>query len=139
MDNMIGQRIKNRRKELNITQTQIQKAAGISSGNLSGIENGRYLPSTAALLGLSKILDCSIDWMLTGESLKSTSSKISNFNEELSEYDCKLLELFHGISEEDQEELIMIAQMKYNRVKRDGKGTEKSSSSDHGKGTTETA
>jgi len=116
MDNMIGQRIKNRRKELHITQTQIQEVAGISSGNLSGIENGRYLPSTAALLGLSKILDCSIDWILTGESLKSTSTQVSNFKEGTNED--MLLKYYLKLSKDDQEELLLIAQMKYERTKK---------------------
>ncbi len=137
MDHMIGQRIKERRKELKITQTMIADQTSVSSGNLSCIENGKYLPSAIALLELSKILDCTTDWILTGESSISKKSSISDIEE--SKDDRKLLELFHGMSEEDQEELLMIAQMKYNRVKRDGKGTEKSSSSDQGQGAAETA
>lgn len=74
MENEIGKRIKARRNELHITQTQIQSKTSISTGNLSCIENGKYLPSTTALIELSKILDCSIDWILTG---KSSLSKIS--------------------------------------------------------------
>lgn len=66
MNISIGERIKNRRKELNITQIQIQNATGISSGNMSGIESGKSLPSASALIELSKILNCSIDWILTG-------------------------------------------------------------------------
>lgn len=126
MDNMIGQRIKNRRKELHITQTQIQEAAGISSGNLSGIENGRYLPSTSALLGLSKILDCSIDWILTGDSLKSTNFEVSNISEDVNKD--ALLKYYLALSKADQEELLMIAQMKYNRTQKEEKRTQKSSS-----------
>lgn len=137
MDTMIGQRIKTLRKELGITGAQIKESTGISTGNLSGIENGSSLPSAAALIALSQLLGCTTDYILFGETPKSEkkqSSKIGVLDE-----DMKLLELFHGMSEDDQEELMMIAQMKYNRVKRDGKGTEKSSSSDHGKGTAETA
>ena len=74
MDNMIGQRIKDRRKELKITQLQIQAQTSLSSGNLSCIENGRYLPSATALIELSKVLHCSIDWILTGDSSISNSS-----------------------------------------------------------------
>ena len=36
----IGERIKNRRLELGLTQTDIYQACGISSGALSKIENG---------------------------------------------------------------------------------------------------
>lgn len=63
-----GARIKQRRKELRLTQVQIKEATGISSGNMSEIENGCKLPSTPALLELSSTLDCSIDLILKGES-----------------------------------------------------------------------
>ena len=137
MDHMIGQRIKNRRKELNITQTQIQEATGISSGNLSGIENGRYLPSTAALLDLSQILDCSIDWILRGESLKSTNEKISDINENADE--AALLKYYRGMSEDDQEEIMMMAQLKYNRTQKAREREQKSSPSGSGTATDEIA
>lgn len=113
MDTMIGQRIKKRRKELHITQTEIQTACGISSGNMSGIETGRYLPSAVALIELAKILDCSIDWILTGESLISNNSSFVDINEQ----EKKLLEYFANMSETDQEDLLLIAEMKANKGK----------------------
>ncbi len=137
MDNMIGLRIKERRKELGITQTQIQKEAGISSGNLSGIENGKYLPSTAALIGLSQILNCSIDWIITGESKISKNDKVSDISDN-PEYE--LLRLyFEGMDKDDQEELMMIAKMKYNRVQKERKKDAKSSLSDQSGSGVETA
>ena len=71
MNNLIGKRIAERRKSLGITGQQIKDQIGISTGNLSGIEKGDSLPSAAALIGLSKILNCSVDWILKGESLIS--------------------------------------------------------------------
>lgn len=65
-DKMIGQRIQNRRNELNLGFNQVCEITKISKGNLSGIENSKYLPSSKALIELSKVLNCSIDWMLTG-------------------------------------------------------------------------
>ncbi len=115
MDNMIGQRIKERRKELHITQTQIQEQTGITSGNLSCIENGKYLPSSVALLELSKILNCSVDWILTGKPV------ISNINNSLDITDSKeseLINYFREMSSDDQEELIQIAQIKATKKKR---------------------
>lgn len=110
MENIIGQRIKERRKELKITQTKIQQETSISSGNLSSIENGKYLPSAIALLELSKILNCSVDWILTGESSKSEISINNN--------DRMLLDYFHNMSAADQEELLMIAEMKFVKEKK---------------------
>ena len=121
MENMIGQRIKERRKELKITQTQIQQETSISSGNLSCIENGKYLPSAVALLELSKILDCSIDWMLTGKSSISENSTI------LDNKETKLLNGFRELSEDDQEELIGLLEMKLRKIHK-ARGTSAKSS-----------
>ena len=123
MENMIGQRIKERRKELKITQTQIQQETSISSGNLSCIENGKYLPSAVALLELSKILDCSIDWMLTGKSSISENSSILD-NEEV-----ELLNGFRELSEDDKEELLCLLHLKLRKVKKEKDVTAKSSPS----------
>lgn len=114
MDNMIGQRIKERRKELQITQKQIEEKCGISSGNLSGIETGRYLPSAIALIELAQILNCSVDWILTGESLISKNLEIVDIKES----DKQLLEYFHELTMEDQDELLMIAKIKADKGKR---------------------
>lgn len=112
MDNMIGKRIKERRKELNITQTQIQHETSISSGNLSCIENGKYLPSAIALLELSKILDCSIDWMLTG------TSSISNNQIILDSEESELLNGFRELDEDDKEEILCLLRLKVCRMKK---------------------
>lgn len=113
MENLsIGTRIKQRRKELDLTQVQIKQATGISSGNMSEIENGNKLPSTPALISLSAILDCSIDWMLKGETPKRENVLLSD------ERDNKLLEGFRELSEEDKEELMEILEMKLRKLKK---------------------
>lgn len=115
MDNMIGQRIKERRKELRITQMQIQEQTSVTSGNLSCIENGKYLPSAVALMELSRVLDCSIDWILTGKS-KITKNDVSL--DILDLRDKQLLNHFHNMSDTDQEDFMLIAEMKANKRKR---------------------
>ena len=110
----IGKRKKKRRKELHLTQTEIKEKTGISSGNMSDIERGNRLPAATTLAQLSEILDCSIDWILTGKSPVSENL----ISPDIGEKDQKLLSLFHEISEEDQEELLMIAQLKYNRTQK---------------------
>lgn len=114
MENLsIGTRIKQRRKELGLTQVQIKQATGISSGNMSEIENGNKLPSTPALISLSTILDCSIDWMLKGETPKRENIFLSD------ERDKQLLEGFRELSEDDKGELIEILQMKLRKMKKE--------------------
>lgn len=120
MDLSIGERIKRRRKELNITQVQIKEVTGISSGNMSGIESGKSLPSASALIELSKILNCSIDWILTGNFPISEGVILSNIEEDL-------LTGFRELPEDDKDELIGILKMKLRKVQR-ARGTSAKSS-----------
>ena len=64
----IGQRIKSRRISLGIKRKDIWSMTGISSGNLSELENDNKCPSAQALISLSNALDCTTDWILTGRS-----------------------------------------------------------------------
>lgn len=123
MANIVGERIRARRKELKITQTQIQQKTSISSGHLSCIENGKYLPSASALLELSKVLDCSIDWILTGQSSAFENSLILD-NEEK-----ELLNGFRKLAVDDQEELLCLLRMKLRKLKKEKNTTAKSSPS----------
>ena len=111
----IGERIKNRRLELGLTQTDIYQACGISSGALSKIENGNRTPS---VLSFSKVLKCSMDWLTTGFSSNEQISEICQKEEEL-------LEGFRKLGEEDQYEIMEILAMKLRKVKRDGRKMEK--------------
>lgn len=121
MENLsIGARIKQRRKELGLTQMQIKQEIGISSGNMSDIENGNKLPSTPALISLSSILNCSIDWILKGENYNHEMQFLSNEREVL------LLNNFRKLSLNDQEELIEILEIK---LRRTSKGKETSTES----------
>ncbi len=117
----IGTRIKQRRKELGLTQVQIKQETGISSGNMSEIENGNKLPSTPALISLSAILDCSIDWMLKGETPKRENAFLSE------ERESKLLEGFRELSEDDQEELLGLLEMKLRKTHKARETSAKSS------------
>ena len=113
MDNLlIGLRIKERRKALNLTGADIKKTAGISTGNLILIESGKVLPSSTALIGLSKILDCSVDWLLYGKE----QATVEKPTIELSVLEEQLLKQFSELSEIDQEEILLMVQLKYNRL-----------------------
>lgn len=107
----IGERIKSRRKELGLTQMDMKAACGISSGALSSIENGGRTPSAVAFLQIAQALDCSMDWLATGESPNVK-------NEHLCKYEDELLKGFRELSAEDQEELLDILMVKLRKVKR---------------------
>lgn len=118
----IGERIKKRRKELQLTQLDIKEKAGISSGNMSDIERGNRLPAASTLVQLSEILNCSVDWILTG---KSPKTEIDN-HLDLTEMDQKFLNLFRLVSEDDKEEIIMLLELKKSKLLK-SKEQEKSS------------
>ena len=71
----IGQRIRMRRKELNLTLKDISERENINAGGLSEMENDKYLPSAQTLIGLGRVLNCSIDWLLTGSEYKGQSDQ----------------------------------------------------------------
>lgn len=109
MDNTIGTRIKERRKSLKITGAQIREKTGISTGNLSDIENGKSLPSSIALIQLSQILNCSTDYILLGKARNSESQM--DFN--LSAAERELIEHFRTLTEDDREEITILLELKY--------------------------
>lgn len=83
----IGKRIRCARKAKNLTLTNIRKITGLSTGNLSELENDKFLPSANALIQFKKIYDVSIDWILTGEE-KSNSADAKAINEIKEKYIC---------------------------------------------------
>lgn len=133
----IGENIKKRRKELGLTQAQIKELTGISTGNMSEIENGNSLPSCSALILLSKALQCSIDSLLVTEYSNSeflNCSKNRDFST-LSENENILLASFNNLSESEKLDVLEYVQFKEfkssRRGKRESDGTEKSFQSDH--------
>ena len=113
IDLSMGERIKKKREAKGLTQANIKNLTGISTGNLSDIENGRSLPSALSVIKLSKVLDCTTDWILTGESLKSDIIELSDLREN------ELLTGFRKLSEEDKEEFLGILQLKLHKSEKE--------------------
>jgi repressor LexA len=63
-----GQRIKSRRLELGIKQTELAVRLGMAQSSLSELENGEsVMPNSEHLLKLARILGVSQSWILTGK------------------------------------------------------------------------
>lgn len=110
----IGERIKKLRKEKGITQTTVKEKTGISSGNMSDIENGKSLPSACALIGLSRLFECTTDYILFGDS-QITEIEVKK---KKTDQEDRLLAYYRAISKPEQEELLSIAKMKSDKEKR---------------------
>ncbi len=104
----IGERIKNLRMNLKITQTQLAKNAGLTSAAISQFEAGTRKPSFDALSKLANVLNVSMDFLLgkKEEAQKETINKeyiemiknIMNFSEENKQL---MFELYEFVKERD--------------------------------------
>lgn len=63
----IGQKIKERRTALGLTQDYIANRLNVNPSHVSNIECGRANPSLTALVKIANILECSVDYFLSGE------------------------------------------------------------------------
>ncbi|WP_159459705.1 helix-turn-helix domain-containing protein [Scatolibacter rhodanostii] len=63
----IGQRIKERRQALAVTQEAIANQLNVNPSHVSNIECGRANPSLTLLIKIANILECSVDFFIGGE------------------------------------------------------------------------
>lgn len=70
----IAERIRELREALKLSQVDLAKKIGVSSGNVGDWERGRAKPGFDALLALSKFFDISIDCLMTGKDPTCLSS-----------------------------------------------------------------
>lgn len=128
--NTLGERIRYARKFRGITQTQITEACGISSGNLSGIENNKVSPTAATLFSLKRILQVSVDWLLTGEGdmlpkerADAPPWRLSDYQKDVAEREfgnllesqVALINAFEKLTLEDKDEIWALIDLKLKR------------------------
>ena len=116
----IGSRILGRRKELRLTQTDIYNKCGLATGALSKIENGIRVPSCTIFYDLACALDCSMDWLMTGK-------YANEHNINLCQKEENFLNGFRELSEDDQEELMGLLEMKLRKTHKARETSAKSS------------
>ena len=81
-----NERIKNRRKELGVTQEDLAKQLYVSRQTLSSWENGRTLPDIDSLVLLSEALEVNIDVLIKGDGgLKDNIVIRSNIEKKIEE------------------------------------------------------
>lgn len=74
----IGIKIKERRKSLGITQEMIANKLDVNPSHISNIECGRANPSLTALIQIANILQCSVDYFISGEYTYNTNKTQNN-------------------------------------------------------------
>lgn len=89
----MGKRIKQRRKELGITQNQFAEMLQISNNHISTIENGKGHASIELFCKICSALDVTPDYLLVGQvHSNDTPKNISEMLQHCSEEDLALVE-----------------------------------------------
>lgn len=78
MPSNIPFRIKQRRKELGLSQETLAKACGVGQSTVANWERGGHIPRQATLHKISKALDTNEAWILSGESAQK-ARPLSNY------------------------------------------------------------
>lgn len=75
MDKSIGERIRNRRQELGLTQVELGAKLGIHQKQISAYERGVNLPSSEVLIKMAEILGLSLDYLAYSKGLDAKEAE----------------------------------------------------------------
>jgi transcriptional regulator with XRE-family HTH domain len=105
----IGQRIKSARKSKKLSLIEVRDLTGLSTGNLSDLENDKFAPSANTLMLLKQVLEVNIDWILTG-TLPMEVPPVDFVREKTPQYlgsdEKMLLEAYSNLSEDEKRNII---------------------------------
>ena len=89
----IGKRIQNRRKQLSLTQEQLAEMMNVSIQMVSNLDRGNKASRIDNLINLSRILDVSTDYILTGKETTEDIQVLTSRIAQLPEKERKMLEM----------------------------------------------
>lgn len=89
----IGNRISERRKQLNLTQEQVAEKMNVSIQMVSNLERGNKAIKIENLLKISEILDMSTDYILTGKHTEKDVNAFLTRVSKLSDNDYKMIDM----------------------------------------------
>ncbi|MGN0173983.1 MAG: helix-turn-helix domain-containing protein [Acutalibacteraceae bacterium] len=75
---MIGDRIKELRKNKSINQEKLSQLLGVSRSTVSMWEINKSEPDTQMLIEISNVLDCSLDYLLEKTDIKKEPSALTD-------------------------------------------------------------
>ena len=86
MEETIGSRIAQKRKELGLTQNKLAELLIVSNKAVSKWENNLSCPSIDVLPKLADILNCTIDFLIRGSEDYQNNQKYKVLNQKITEY-----------------------------------------------------
>lgn len=96
---MIGQRIRDLRKQKRMSQTELAKSAGVSQATVTAWETGKAEPSSSAVARLADIFNVTTDYLLGRPNKQETKKD----DVELSDDDVIMTWRGKPLSDEDRE------------------------------------
>ena len=96
---MIGQRIRDLRKQKRMSQTELAKSAGVSQTTVTAWETGKAEPSSSAVARLADIFNVTTDYLLGRPNKQETKKD----DVELSDDDVIMTWRGKPLSDEDRE------------------------------------
>lgn len=102
---MFPQRLKNLRKQKDLTQTELANLLNLSHGAIAMWETGKRQPDNDTLLRIADFFNVTVDYLLGRDNEKTPP------NEDLSEGEMLLLDLFRNASEEQQQMVLQLLRL----------------------------
>lgn len=109
----LTERLHHLMQQNNIKATELAKAASVNTSTISRILKGTQIPASDTLYKLAKYFDVSMEYLLAGDTANQNCVHAN-----LSPLENELLQYFHNMNEDDQNELLLIAQIKYFKRKK---------------------
>ncbi|EIW8505120.1 transcriptional regulator [Klebsiella pneumoniae] len=98
-----GQRIRQRRKHLGLSQKDLSKACGVSESSISLWEGDNTAPRGENLHKLASALQCSPTWILCGDEDKEPGeAKPHDIMQQLTEDEQEILRLYRALPQSEQ-------------------------------------
>jgi transcriptional regulator with XRE-family HTH domain len=79
---VLGKRIVEARKRLNLTQVDLAFKFGVTQSAVAGWERDEYLPALETIVPLAAQLEVTLEWLITGDilSLQDSAKKFQNLS-----------------------------------------------------------
>ena len=98
-----SERLKEAMQVMNMKQTDLAKATGLSKGGISNYVTGRYEPKSDIISKLARALNCSEMWLWGYDVPMEPTTSAPPTGSDLSEGERMLLDLFNKVPEDKQQ------------------------------------
>lgn len=101
-----GENVKEMRRKLHLTQKEMAEKIGISQGNLSGLESGKFEPSSTVLMKFAHFFNVEMEKLMGGVVI------LDSIYSDCTEDELLLLHKFNQLTPQNQQEIMAIINLK---------------------------